>query len=64
MFSKILTVNQYKLDATFRNGTVVHTTRVVGAKCIAAPTTTWKGVKKLGAGGFGVVWLQKEEVGN
>lgn len=61
MSSVILRVGQYKLDAEFGDGTVVHTTRLVGAQCIASPPTTWKRGKTLGAGGFGVVWLDKEE---
>lgn len=54
-------IDNYKLDATFGNGTVVHTTRLAGTRCITAPTTTWKRDKKLGTGGFGVVWLEREE---
>lgn len=61
MSSKISTVDQYKLDVTFLDEAVVHTTRLVGAECIASPTTTWRREKKLGAGGFGVVWLEREQ---
>lgn len=61
MASKTSKVDQYKLDAELRNDTVVHTTRMVAGKRIAVPRMAWKRERKLGEGGFGVVWLEKEE---
>lgn len=61
MSSIISKLDKYKLDATFGDGTVVHTTCLEGTQCITASTTTWKRGKKLGSGGFGVVWLDREE---
>lgn len=48
MTSQMTKVDQYKLDSSFLDGSVVH-------------TTTWKTEQKLGSGGFGTVWRQREQ---
>lgn len=61
MASMTAKLDLYKLDATFHGDTVVHTTGVVRGPRIAALETTWKRMGIIGAGGFGVVWREKEE---
>lgn len=51
----------YKVDATFHGDTVVHTTGVVSGPRTVALQTTWKRMRILGFGAFGVVWQEKEE---
>lgn len=48
MTSQMTKVDQYKLDSDFLDGSVVH-------------TTTWKREHKLGSGGFGTVWREREQ---
>lgn len=50
----------YKLNTTFDNGQCQHMTAAVDSTIRA---TTWKKVKILGKGGFGTVWLEKEDGG-
>lgn len=51
-------LDMYKVNATFRGDTVTHTT---GGSRIAALETAWKRMGIVGAGGYGVVWREKEE---
>lgn len=46
-------INDFKLDATFHEGFTEHRK---GDIC-----ERWKRERKLGAGGFGVVWLEREQ---
>lgn len=49
MTSQISKVDQYKLDSQFINGAVVHS------------NTTWNREHKLGTGGFGTVWRERDQ---
>lgn len=53
-------INPYRLSALFRDDTIIHTTALVTGKRKMVPSTTWKRERLLGAGGFGMVWLEKE----
>lgn len=50
MASLVTRINQYYLNTEFLDGAVVH-----GNK------TTWRREHKLGAGGYGTVWREREE---
>lgn len=54
----------YKLDSDFDDdgSTVVHTTYGTGSESAAPVFTTWRREERLGAGAFGVVWRQREEI--
>ncbi|KAL0632586.1 hypothetical protein Q9L58_008517 [Maublancomyces gigas] len=57
------TLHNYKLDTTFQTDTIVHTNSLLPGMLpprMVTRTTSWKKYKKLGAGAFGVVWLEKE----
>lgn len=62
MASQITKVDQYKLDSRFLDDTVVHTTILVSGERMRVREMTWKREKKLGAGGFGTVWREKEQL--
>lgn len=52
--------NLYKLNTKFSNGHCQHMTQAADSTIRA---TTWRRVKVLGRGGFGTVWLEKEDGG-
>lgn len=52
--------NLYKLNTKFGNGHCQHMTQAADSTIRA---TTWRRVKVLGRGGFGTVWLEKEDAG-
>lgn len=59
-------LERFKLETSFGNGTVTHTTYStdVAARQRRAPVlTTWTDMRTLGSGGFGVVILQEADRG-
>lgn len=60
MASVTAKIDRYKLDSTFDEESVFHTTRLLPGPRMGALKTHWKRDKKLGAGAFGVVWREKE----
>lgn len=61
MASRITKVDQYKLDCHFLDDAVVHTTAVVSGVRMSVGATTWKREHKLGTGGFGTVYREREQ---
>lgn len=61
MASRSSIIDQYRLDSKFLDGCVVHTTSLVSGKPVTVPATTWVRETKLGAGGFGTVWREREK---
>lgn len=60
MASRITMVDQYKLDSRFLGDAIVHPAiHVPGHQVPHA--TTWKREHKLGTGGFGTVWREREQ---
>lgn len=64
MAVSISTLDHFKVETTFGDGYVVHTTyewefSTRGQK----RSTTWEEVKCIGRGAFGSVWLEKEQNG-
>lgn len=59
-------IDRYKLETSFGNGTVTHTTYrtdVAAQERRAQVQTTWTDKRSLGSGGFGVVLLQQADGG-
>lgn len=54
-------IDQYKLDSEFHDDSVTHTTSLVSGKPVTVPATVWVRETKLGAGGFGTVWREREK---
>lgn len=54
-------IDQYKLDSKFLDDSVTHTTSLVSGKPVTVPATVWVRETKLGAGGFGIVWREREK---
>lgn len=59
-FSKL---DKFKMETVFHDGYVVNTTIGWDLSTTKAVLTTWTRQKKLGSGGFGTVWLEKNEEG-
>lgn len=58
------TIDRFKVETTFGDGYVVHTTyewefSTRGPK----RSSTWEEVRRIGSGAFGSVWLEKEQEG-
>lgn len=60
MASQNTRVNDYKLNCRFLDGAVVHSTTIDSAGLVVW-RTTWEREHKLGTGGFGTVWREREE---
>lgn len=62
MASHIPKLDHYKLETEFHDNYVVHTTYEweLSAKR-PQESSAWVGQKKIGSGGFGSVWLEKEK---
>lgn len=61
MASRVTKIDQYKLDSRFLDNAVVHTTSIVSGVRKMVPATTWNRENKLGTGGFGTVWREREQ---
>lgn len=53
-------LDNYKLETEFCDGYVVHTTYEWELAARRPKESVWKQIKKIGAGAFGGVWLEKE----
>lgn len=58
------TIDHFKVETTFGDGYVIHTTyewefSTRGPK----QSSTWEEVRRIGSGAFGSVWLEKEQDG-
>lgn len=61
MSSPITKVDQYKLDSQFLDDTIIHTTVLVSGERMTVRGMTWKREQKLGTGGFGTVYREREQ---
>lgn len=56
-------LNHYKLETEFHEDHVVHTTYEWQLATRLRRVSTWERGKRIGAGAFGSVWLEKEREG-
>lgn len=64
MTSETAKFNRYKLETSFHDGYVVHTTHesdLISGRREVEIKTKWNRKRHIGEGGFGVVWLEEEE---
>lgn len=54
-------LDNYKLETEFYDGYVVHTTSEWELATKRRKQSTWKSERKIGAGAFGGVWLEREK---
>lgn len=58
-------LDYYRLETEFHDNYVVHTTYEWGRKTTQRrrKTSVWEWKKQIGAGGYGVVWLEEQKGG-
>lgn len=64
MTSETAKFNRYKLETSFHDGYVLHTTYgsdLISGRRKVETKTKWNRKGRIGEGGFGVVWLEEEE---
>lgn len=61
MASNAVDINKYRLDARFQSGSVIHQKRETKGRRFREK---WTNEKKLGEGGQGYVYLQREGISN
>lgn len=61
MDSRISTIELYRLDVQFRDDSIIHPSTFSGNQSAWVPEHTWKRENLIGAGGFGMVSLEREQ---